>query len=142
MPAATDSLGASHPESIQLRLEKVSDSVKEAEYTSIFHAALEAARMVIASDRKELGPLELREFINSGDMSKLYNLSYSVRHINRLPPEQEAQHTQLVTDTVAQIFQKEWHCLILCNALRMSLSSFTPGFVSSFSFDDIYETIQ
>ena len=75
-------------------------------------------------------------------MSKLYNLSHSARHINRLPHEQEAIHTQLVTDAAAQIFQKEWHRLTQCDALRMSLSSFTAGFVSSFSFADIYENIQ
>lgn len=142
MLAATDSLGKSHPESVQLRLDRISDSVKEAGYTSIFHAALEAARTAVTSDRKELGRRELREFVNSGDMSEFYNLSHSARHINRLPHEQEAIHTQLVTDAAAQIFQKEWRRLTQCDALRMSLSSFTPGFVSSFSFDDIYENIQ
>jgi hypothetical protein len=75
-------------------------------------------------------------------MSELYNISHSVRHINRSPPEQESQHKQLVTDAAAPIYQKEWHCLTKCEALRMSLSDFMPGFVSSFSFADIYESIQ
>jgi hypothetical protein len=85
-----------------------------------------------------LGRVKLREFVNSGDMSEL---SHSVRHINRSPPEQESQHKQLVTDAAAPIYQKEWHCLTKCEALRMSLSDFMPGFVSSFSFADIYESI-
>src|SRR5271170_7763375 len=76
-------------------------------------------------------------------MSELYNISHSVRHINRSLPEQvESQHKQLVTDTVAPIYQKEWHCLTKCEALQVSLSDFTPGFVPSFSFADIYESIQ
>lgn len=50
MPAATDLLGDFHPESVQLRLDRISDSVKEAGYTSIFDAALEAARMAVGSD--------------------------------------------------------------------------------------------
>ena len=142
MPVATDSLGDSHPESIELRLDKVSDSVKEAGYNSIFHAALEAARRAAASDRKDLGRVELREFVNSGDLNELYNLSHGVRHINRLPPEEKALHTQLVTDPAAQIFQKEWNVLTKCHALRISLSDFNPAFISSFSFDDLYETVQ
>src|SRR5437773_1817472 len=75
-------------------------------------------------------------------MSELYHISHTIRHITHLPPEQESQHKQLVTDTVAPIYQKEWHHLTECEALRMSLSNFTPGFVSSFSFADIYESIQ
>src|SRR5271155_5808272 len=76
-------------------------------------------------------------------MSELYNVSHSVRHVNRSPPEQELQYKQLVTDTAAlAIYQKEWHCLTKCKALQMSLSDFTPGFVSSFSFANIYESIQ
>jgi hypothetical protein len=142
IPTATDSLGATHPESIQLRLQKVSDSVKEAGYPSIFHATLDAARMAAASDRKTLGRVELREFVNSGEMSELYHVSHSVRHITRLPPEQESQHKQLVTDTAATIYQKEWHRLTKSEALRMSLSEFKPEFVSSFSFADIYESIR
>ena len=142
MPIATDSLGDSHPESIQLRLDKVSDSVKEAGYNSIFHAALEAARCATTSDRKDSGRRELREFVNSGELNELYNLSHSVRHINRLPPEEKVLHTQLVTDPAAQIFKKEWNVLTKCHALRISLSEFNPGFISSFSFDDLYETVQ
>jgi hypothetical protein len=73
-------------------------------------------------------------------MSELYNVYHSVRHINR-SPEQESQHKQLVTDAAASIYQKEWHCLTKCEALRMSSSDFMPRFVSSFSFADIYEDI-
>jgi hypothetical protein len=98
--------------------------------------------MAAGSDRKTLGRVELREFVNSGDTSELYNISHSVRHVNRSPPEQESQHKQLVTDAAAPIYQKEWHCLTKCEALRMSLSDFMPGFVSSFSFADIYESMQ
>src|SRR5438876_11738436 len=92
MPTATDSFGLSHPESVQLRLDKVSESVKEAGYISIYHAALEAARVAVKSDRRMSGRVELREFVNSGDMSELYNLSHSVHNINRLPAEQQSLH--------------------------------------------------
>ena len=111
MPVATESLGDSHPESIQLRLDKVSDSVKEAGYNSIFHAAREAARQAAASDRKDPARVELREFVNSADLNELYNVSHGVRYINRLPPEEEALHIHLVTNPAVHIFRKEWQVL-------------------------------
>src|SRR5277367_338221 len=75
-------------------------------------------------------------------MNELYYLSHGVRHINRLAPEQQLHHIDLFVEAAAPIFREEWRSLTRCDAVRMSLSTFKPEFVSSFSFNDIYESIR
>ena len=139
MPMDTDWLGLSQSESVQLRLDRLSESLRQVGHTSIYDAALEAAQVASESDRKAKERRELRQFVDSGGVSELYNLSYNVRHINHFPADEQLQHACMITDVALKVFQKECQSLCQYDALWKPLSILTPEFVS---FTEIYKTMR
>ena len=139
---ATDPLGQTHEDSIQIRIDIVSDTVQKCGFTSIYDAALVTARQAADSHRKTQQRNDLREFADSGGMTDLYRLSRSIYHANGTSSKQQEHHQQFITENVTEILSREVKDINSCEELRKETKDFTPEFLSSFSFSNVYNTVQ
>jgi len=139
---ATDPMQQAHEESIHLRLDTLYEAAKAAGFASLNEAILLDARQAATTPRKSRRRSAWRQFADSGGMAELYRLSRCMHHANGAPSKQQEHHRQLVAESVAEILRKEVKDIKSCKELNKGPEDFTPEFLASFSFSEVYTTIQ
>lgn len=134
---AMDDLGATHPDSIQWRIDAMREYATRLGFDSVFDAATATAR----SD-SPMARTEIANFVQSGGLNELYAHCRRSRAFESIVGDENLSELPDLFQTAVDIYAAEWDRLMSDEYMRQPLTSFSEDRISAFSFEETYDRMK
>jgi hypothetical protein len=126
-------LDLEHGESVEYHLERLNDAADKQGFGSVLAAALATVKSSGSKSRTDT-----LQFIKSGGMAAMLRTCLEEHGSNRYPILNNPGIRDVVCSAAESAYLKEWNQIIEEPAFKKPMTKFSPEYIDTFSFADIY----
>jgi hypothetical protein len=132
-----DDLGATHPDSIQWRVDTMREYATKLGFDSVFDAAKATAQSDCPMARTEM-----TNFVQCGGLNELYYQCRQSRAFDSIVADENLAELPDLFQPAVDIYAAEWDRLMSDDYMRQPLTGFSQDRISAFSFQDIHDRMK